>query len=157
MSIVGAIELASEKLMDAGWSFNHRLRLVAVLMNLALVFFSSTGLAGEASEYAFHFYTSLLGRFPAGAGPHLLAEKAVHFTLFFSLGFWLYECLGGHRAERFWKAAVLCLVVGLLSEMLQSLFPGRHPSLADIMLNGISATLAAALAACSLPPLVREA
>ena len=48
------------------------------------------------------------------------------------------------RERVFWVLAA-CLVVGLCSESLQVLFPGRHPSLADVMLNGGSGLLAAVL------------
>ena len=120
-------------------------RLILILLNIALVFFSSTSLAGDAANYAYDFYTSLLS--PGGmnmpGGLHLLAQKGVHFTLFAALGVFLYNSLSGSTRSRLTFVTVFCLTVGAASEALQFLFPGRTPALHDVLLNGGSGLVAA--------------
>lgn len=119
-------------------------RLAWILIHVGLVLFSSTNIAGQASEFAFQFYRRWTG-LDGGAGLHLLAEKGVHFTLFFTLGVILYYSLMAPRREKVLWVLLLCLLVGSASEGLQSFFPGRDPSLADVPLNGASGLLGAAL------------
>jgi VanZ family protein len=119
-----------------------RSRIAWLTLQVVLVFFSSTRIAGQAAEYAFQFYRALAG-LGGGPGSHLLAEKGVHFVLFFSLGVILFYSLDAPVRERaFWVLAA-CLLVGACSEGLQFLSRGRHPSLADVALNAISGLLGA--------------
>ncbi len=120
-------------------------RLAILLAHLALIFFSSTRIAGQWAEYAFRFYRSLLGRVATGAEMHLLAQKGVHFLLFFSLGVWTHNTLNGTRAQKLVWAVCCCVLAGALSESVQ-LFTGRDAALADVLLNGASGALGAALA-----------
>jgi len=129
----------------------RRWRLAWIFVHLGLVFFSSTAIAAECSEYAFQFYRSVTG-LAAGAGLHLLAQKGMHFGLFFSLGVILYFSLVAPRREKVLWVLFACLLVGCASEGLQFLFPSRHPSFADIMLNGFSGLLAAALLSVTKSP-----
>ena len=81
---------------------------------------------------------------------HGIASKGVHFVLFFALGSALYNSLTVARLEKVWWAIGICFLTGIGSEGIQLLFPGRHASVGDILLNGASGTLAAALASrCS--------
>ena len=121
-------------------------RLAWILVQVGLVLFSSTEMAGQAAEYAFQFYRSITGM-SAGAGVHLFAEKGVHFALFFSLGVILYYSLLASRWERVFWVLVACVAVGCASESLQFLFPHRDPLLTDVLLNGGSGLLAAVLLA----------
>ncbi len=122
-------------------------RLAWILIHVGLVLFSSTNIAGQASEYAFQFYRDWTG-LDGGAGLHLLADKGVHFSLFFTLGLILYYSLIAPTREKVLWVLLACLLVGSASEGLQFYFPGRHPSLADVMLNGVSGLLGAVFVSC---------
>ena len=71
--------------------------------------------------------------------------------LFFALGSALYHSL--KAASRLGKVCCtmgICFLTGIASEGIQLMFYGRHASLGDVLLNGASGTLAAALASlCS--------
>jgi len=123
-----------------------RFRLAQLVLQVALIFLSSTRLAGEASEYAFCFYGALLGPGVVRAGGfHLLAQKGIHVLLFFWLGISLYHSLRIGRLQRFAWAAMICLLAALSSEGIQLFVPGRHASVADIVLNAASGVLATAV------------
>ncbi len=119
-------------------------RLLSVFAGLGLIAFSSTLIAGESSDFAFFYYKHLLGfgGTGSGAGLHTLAQKGVHFVLFFALGTAVFQSF---KVERLWKiglAVGIFFLVGMGSEALEHLFQGRHASLADVLLNGSSGTLA---------------
>ena len=129
-----------------------RFRLAGIAVQLAVIFLSSTRLAGEASEYAFRYYGALLGlRLSSGGISHLLVQKGVHFLLFFWLGISLYYSLRIGRLQRFAWAAMICLLAAFSSEGLQLFVPGRHASVGDIVLNAASGVLATAVF-CRLYP-----
>ena len=116
-----------------------------MIAELGLIAFSATALAGNASEYAYRFYKHLLGFGGADAGLHALAQKGVHFVLFFALGTTLFHSL---NVDRPWKVRAvigICFLAGIGSEGIQLLFATRHASVADVLLNGSSGTLAALL------------
>lgn len=138
-------------LWPRAWPRIRKSRLAWILIHLALVFFSSSETAGRAAEAAFQFYRLTLG-VAAGADGHLVAQKAVHFVLFFSLGAILFYSLIAPVRERVFWVLAACLVVGFCSEGLQFLSPGRHPSFADVMLNGGSGVLAAVLLSITTTP-----
>jgi VanZ family protein len=119
-------------------------RLLWVITLLGLISFSSTPAAGDASDYAYSFYSHLLGLGGANVGLHSLAEKGVHFVLFFALGATLYNSL---KVALPWQICLpigICFLAGSGSEGIQLLFPERHASLYDVLLNGSSGTLALA-------------
>jgi len=123
-----------------------RIRLAGIAVQLAAIFLSSTRLAGEASDYAFRYYAALLGHGFSRTGLfHLLAQKGVHFLLFFWLGISLYYSLRIGRLQRFAWAAMICLLAALSSEGIQLFMPGRHPSVGDVVLNAASGVLATAV------------
>lgn len=133
-----------------------RLRLLGTLAYIALIFFCSTKTAGDASVYAFNFYRALLGlKSSQQAGVQFLAQKGVHFVLFFSLGTWVYNSLNLSTRQRLWLTLGLCLAVGGASEALQ-IFTDRHPSIGDVLLNFASGGLAATLAWKSMKPGITE-
>ena len=129
-------------------------RLWIAIVNVVLIFFSSTKTAGDASENAYAFYTAV---FPLAFSErnhllHLLADKSVHFLLFFSLGVWVYRSLALPPAHNLALTLAACLLVGTASEVMQ-LFTGRDASVADVILNAASG----AMGALSLhAPVVRE-
>ena len=129
-----------------------RFRLAQLVLQVALIFLSSTRLAREASEHALRFYAALLGPgLLTTGGGRLLAQKGVHFLLFFWLGISLYYSLGIGRLQRFAWAAMICLLAALSSEGIQLFMPGRHASVADVVLNAASGVLATAVF-CRLHP-----
>ena len=128
-------------------------RLWGTFAHLTLILFSSTPLAGKASQSAYSFYLALFGMLGMDWGVQTLAQKGLHFALFFSLGSWLSHSLHGPPLQKFLATAGMCLLVGLSSESFQLLFPGRQATLADVLLNAASGTLAAGLAwRCSPSP-----
>ncbi|MBI4461226.1 MAG: VanZ family protein [Acidobacteria bacterium] len=122
-------------------------RWAGIILLVALILFSSTRFADEVSEYAYSFYASQVPPpqliLPSGESlPHLLADKAIHFLLFFALGVFLCR---GLRLGRFPKIGVvisLCFLMGAASESFQ-LLTARDATLADLLLNLASGTLAA--------------
>ena len=120
-------------------------RLLWLLAQLALIFFSSSALVGEASEYAYRFYELLL-RLPPTGVTHDLGQKGVHFILFFGFGVSLYYSLNVTRRWKICWIVGICFLVGVGSEGMQLLFAGRHASLTDVLLNGTSGVLAAVIA-----------
>jgi hypothetical protein len=121
-------------------------RLLGTLVFVGLIFFSSTKTAGDTSVYAFSFYKALLGiKLSKQASLQFLAQKGIHFTLFFSFGTWLYYSLNLAPRRRLWITLCLCLIMGSASETLQ-MFTHRHPSILDVLLNLGSGSLAAVLA-----------
>ena len=125
----------------------HRGRLVVSNVLVALIFFSSTKTAGDASEVAYRFYNSLLGL--SGGNEHstlhLLADKSVHVLLFFALGVWVWHTPNLTRIQKLWTAVAVCFLVGTTSEILQA-FTLRDPSVADVLLNLASGMVGAAVA-----------
>ena len=120
-------------------------RAFFVLIQVVLICFSSTSTAWEASEYAFHFYRLLLGLGVTDSGLYGIVPKGIHFVLFFALGNGLYNSLNVARPGKVWWVIGICFLTGIGSEGIQLMFPGRHASVADVLLNGGSGTLAAAL------------
>ena len=87
----------------------------------------------------------LLGLSGTSNGLHTLAQKGVHFALFFALGAALYN---GLKVARPWQIGLsigICFLAGMGSEGIQLLFPERYASLWDVLLNGSSGTLAVGL------------
>jgi hypothetical protein len=85
---VTAKTAATEGSSDQSIPFVSPGRLVGIIVFVALIMFSSTKAAGDASEFAYNFYQSGL-QLPTGGGDsilHLLADKYIHILLFFSLG-----------------------------------------------------------------------
>lgn len=121
-------------------------RRFIIAAHLALILFSCTYFVAEASEYAYGFYLMLLGLKGKAPGLHLVAQKGVHFALFFSLGIWLYQSMQADRRSRVFWTVGFCLAAGIGAELFQLLFPGRHAALADVLLNAASGALAAAVA-----------
>jgi len=120
--------------------------LIVTSLWVGLIFFSSTSLAAKYCErlYQFvrvHLLPSMIGMSGTEGVLHLIAEKGVHFTLFFTFGFLVAHLVHGSPWGRLAKIAVFGLVVGSGSEFLQSFFPGRDPAIRDVVLNLVSAAL----------------
>lgn len=112
---------------------------LAVLAWIGTIFFSSTSLAAQWSERAFHFFSGLLF---GGLGPndpsygliHLLADKGFHVALFLILAILLWKAIPQGK----WKIGTVLLFgafVGSCSEFLQRFFPGRDPAIRDVLIN----------------------
>ncbi|MGI8960438.1 MAG: VanZ family protein [Bryobacteraceae bacterium] len=113
--------------------------ILAVLAWVGVIFFSSTALASQWCERAFHFLSAMIFSHlrPDDSSfglIHLLADKGVHVSLFFVLALLLWKTLPNAQ----WKIARVLLlgaVVGSASEFLQRFFPGRDPALRDVLIN----------------------
>jgi VanZ family protein len=113
--------------------------IVGVVAWVAVIFFSSTSLASQWCERAFHFLSGImfdnLQLDDSSYGLiHLLADKGVHVSLFFILALLLWKTLPDAQ----WKIVRILLVgaaIGSASEFLQSFFPGRDPALRDVLIN----------------------
>jgi VanZ family protein len=106
---------------------------------IALVFFSSTTVAGQWCEHAFRFlYILCLGHraqaAPAFTLASFVAEKGFHVGLFSILAVLLWNALGSVPSKGV-NVLALGLVIGSASEFLQGFFPGRDPAIRDVMLN----------------------
>ena len=123
----------------------------------ALILFSSTSIAAEYCERGFvSIYGSTLGKdFSSGQvydWIHFLADKGLHVTLFLVLGTLLWRVFSAARWRRLSQVAVLGLLVGTSSELLQILFPGRDPAIRDVMINLAGTLLGGTLCALRARP-----
>ena len=123
--------------------------IVAVVLWIGVIFFSSTSLAAVWCEEAFHFLSALIfGQF----GPdnssysliHLLADKSVHVSLFLVLAFLLWK-LFRDAPRKIVLILAAGAVIGSASEFLQRFFPGRDPAVRDVLLNAASTALGAVI------------
>jgi VanZ family protein len=107
---------------------------------IGVIFFSSTASAGNWCTQAFYsFSTKLWGSTPNhGLGIlSFLAEKSVHVGMFLVLGTLLWKAIKAIEDVRGKITAILTLglLIGTASEFLQRFFPGRDPSVRDILIN----------------------
>jgi VanZ family protein len=122
----------------------------ALLAWVGVIFFSSTSLAGKASD------TTLTRFAVAHIRPYdiydlyhrchvlFLAEKNVHLTMFIVLAMLIWRIL----PDMPHKAAVVFLcgtVIGCCSELAQCLFPGRDPAVRDVLINALGTGIGTAI------------
>jgi VanZ family protein len=113
--------------------------ILAVVVWIGVIFFSSTSLAARWCEEAFRFLSAIIFSHlrPNDSSYgiiHLLADKGVHVGLFLVLALLLWQALPSAQ----WKIARIILfgaAVGSASEFLQRFFPGRDPAVRDILIN----------------------
>jgi VanZ family protein len=117
-------------------------RIFWLLVEFGLIAFSSTPLAEEAANYAYHFYAQTSELQGPGAGLDNLAEKGLHFVLFFALGTTLSYLISTVGWRKVLSAIEICLAAALGAEAIQLLFPTRTASIADVLLNLSSGSLA---------------
>jgi VanZ family protein len=118
---------------------------------IGVIFFSSTASAGEWCTQTFHsFSTKLLGQVLNRSSLvtlSFLAEKGVHVALFLILGTLLWKAI--KAIEDVPKKIAVILLLGLLigsaSEFLQRFFPGRDPSVRDVLINLCSTAIGVAV------------
>jgi VanZ family protein len=116
----------------------HGLRLAGFGW-LSLIFFSSTSVAGEWADWSFHaitrrFFSDLR---PSGARYmmwNFAAEKSVHVIAFAILAILLWKIIPD-VPWRFVAILSAGLVAACASELLQRLFPGRDPTIRDVIIN----------------------
>ncbi len=72
----------------------------------------------------------------------LVLQKGYHVLLFAVLGWLLVTTNWPHR-NALSRAVLGCFIIGALSEALQLAFEGRGPSIADVVLNGVSGLVGA--------------
>jgi VanZ family protein len=117
---------------------------------IGIILFSSTSSAGNWCAGVFQLFSAkLLGLFPNQSWGILafLAEKGVHVILFLVLGTLLWK--GIRAIEDVPRKIAVILSIGLLigsaSEFLQRFFPGRDPSVRDVLINLGSTAIGVAL------------
>jgi VanZ family protein len=106
---------------------------------IGVIFFSSTSSAGNwCTQEFWAFSIKLFGPNHSSLGIlSFLAEKSVHVALFLVLGTLLWMAI--KAIEDIPRKIVVILSLGLLigsaSEFLQRFFPGRDPSVRDVLIN----------------------
>jgi VanZ family protein len=136
------------------------LRRLATAFWIGLTFFSSTTVAAQWSEQAYKFFGSISSAylktdFVSSGMVHFLAEKSVHVFLCIVLAILLWNSIPVAR-RKFTSILFVGCCVGLCSELLQRLFPGRDPALRDAGID-VAATIAGALISWFLFRSKREA
>jgi len=122
---------------------------LAALGCLSVIFFSSTSTGGEWAMAGFRWMASrFLVHLHEGTPPYrtvsFLAEKCFHLIAFAVFAMLVWKV----TPEILWKPfAILALglAVGIASELLQSLFPGRDPTVRDVAINLAGTVLGAAI------------
>ena len=116
---------------------------------VCVILFSSTSLAGKASDAVFtRFVTTHIIRYDSYDLYHrchvyFLAEKTVHLTLFIVLAIVLWRSLPNGP----WRFGVVLLcgsLIGCCSELAQCLFPDRDPAVRDALINTAGIAIGAA-------------
>jgi VanZ family protein len=108
---------------------------------IGVILFSSTASAGNWCTTVFHsFSTKLLGQVLSQSSLlvlSFLAEKSVHVILFLVLGTLLWKAITAIEGVPRKIAIILALglLIGSVSEFLQRFFPGRDPSVRDVLIN----------------------
>jgi VanZ family protein len=129
--------------------------MIAVIGWTALIFFSSTSLAGRLSEQAFDTLSTLLFQgwqsAPGLYHPiHLIADKGVHVSLFAVFAVLLWKALPD-LSHKLGYVILAGTVVGCCSEFLQRFFPGRDPAWRDVCINAAATILGALISLWWLP------
>ena len=111
---------------------------------VCLVFFSSTSLAGEWAEIAFHAIvgssaTALSEHFTGVL--HLIADKGFHVFMFAVLALLLSQVFEARTNGTMAAVLVIAGIVGISSEVLQAFFPDRDPAIRDVLINFSGAVL----------------
>jgi VanZ family protein len=118
---------------------------------LGVIAFSSTALAGRWAEDTFDYLASAVSviiPLRQSGLYHVFAygaEKSVHVTMFFVLALLLWNAV----PERFRNPLAITVagtLIGVGSELLQLLFPGRDPAIRDVLINGTTTAIGACLA-----------
>jgi VanZ family protein len=136
-------------------------RLAAVLLWVVVIALSSTSFAGRwadivfdqvASAPWFHFHSlDMYWR----SMIHFLAEKDFHLWMYSIFAALLYWSLGSIKSKAAWVLG-MGAAVGIGSEILQSVFPGRDPTVRDALINlagtGLGVALCYAAARLSRTP-----
>jgi VanZ family protein len=107
---------------------------------VCFVFFSSTSLALQWSELAFH---AIVGT-SDGHFAHILhpvADKGFHVFMFTILALLLSRIFASPTLGTIGTILLIACVVGTCSEVLQALFPDRDPAIRDVMINFAGAVL----------------
>jgi VanZ family protein len=116
----------------------------ALLAWVAIIFFSSTSLAGKVSDSALaRFVVAHIRPYDIYDLYHrchvlFLAEKNVHLTMFIVLSLLVWRILPDMPRKP--GIVFLCgTLIGCCSEVAQCFFPGRDPAVRDVMINALGA------------------
>ncbi len=136
-------------------SMTSRVRHLGVLLLAVLIVviaFSSSSLAarwlddGVCNAFTLFFGTGIAGDSPVYQGTHFVIEKGSHLAMYFGFGFILSIAWPGASKRKFLWICLTGLAMGIASELLQFLFPGRDPALRDVAIN-LAGTVLGAMAA----------
>jgi VanZ family protein len=117
---------------------------------IGVILFSSTASAGNWCTQVFRLFSTIL----RGHAPNhwlgilsFLAEKSLHVVMFLVLGTLLWKAMKSIEDVREKIAVILSLglLIGSASEYLQRFFPGRDPSVRDILINLIGTAIGVAV------------
>jgi VanZ family protein len=122
---------------------------LAALVWFSLILFSSTSLAGTWSAAGFRWIASwFLGHLgedqPSFATWNFAAEKCFHLLVFTVFAMLVWRMV----PDISWKFVMVLaagITMGIASELLQSRFPGRDPTLRDVFINTTGTALGAAI------------
>lgn len=119
-----------------------------VVLQAGLILFASTETAAPLCNYAYHFYEPLLSRVGLASTESavMVAQKGIHFALFFPLGILVYKGTKGAWLQRLIRTAAICLIAAVVAEGAQFFAPSRHARVGDALLDAGSGTVAAVLA-----------
>jgi VanZ family protein len=106
---------------------------------IAVIFLSSTAIAGQWADRSFDYLLTLISLNSAPPERwyeviYTLAEKGLHLVLFMSLAVLLWKAVPAHAR----KALVIVgggAVIGSSSELIQCFFRGRDPGFGDVAIN----------------------
>jgi VanZ family protein len=111
---------------------------------VCLVLFSSTSLAGQWADFAFH---AIIGSSGSAMNDHftgvlhLIADKGFHVFMFAVLALLLSQVFEARTRSTAASVLVIAGVVGISSEVLQAFFPDRDPAIRDVLINFSGALL----------------
>jgi VanZ family protein len=116
-----------------------------VALWVCVIMLSSTTAVDQAANSLLTKLLSLVDGDRSFGVVKFLAQKGAHIFLFSLLGWLVIALISGGSKRRLLLATAATFAVGTCSESLQAVFPGRNPTLFDLMLNGVSGTSAAYL------------
>lgn len=146
---LGEMVLSDSALLCATIAGMRRRWAAATVGWVLVIFFSSTSSAARWCESLYEYIFSWMApavnqrHFPL---LHVLADKSVHFALFFILALLSWNSVIRPARIRFAIVLGIALLVGSTSEFLQRFSPGCDPSVSDVLINFGSAVIGALLA-----------
>lgn len=120
---------------------------IALWIWTSVIFLCSSDLVGHIFHRAFESiaYNSFAVSVPGGEGLRFFAQKLFHVFLFFTLGRLLTPLRYRNVTSKFLLCTAACFAIGTTSELLQTLTVYREATFRDVIINGLSGAISAAL------------